>query len=184
MKKTLSVIFVAALAALLLLGLSGCSETFMLESTAFKNGERIPIKHCRGYDGGRENISPSFNWVNPPADVQSFALIIHDSTSSRKWIHWAVFNIPANCSEIVENASGGNMPVGSIELNNQFRTYGYGGPEPPKGAGEHTYIAALYALNTAVINEVNGFMSFTELNSILEGKVIEKAEISGIYSNE
>jgi len=170
--------------ALLLFALIGCQKkSFELQSQAFRNNERIADKYCHGPVEGRENISLPFNWINPPENTQSFALIMHDIDGS-DWIHWAVFNIPAYCNEIAENASGNNMPEGSVELNNQFRTKGYGGPEPPKGSGTHRYITTLYALNTAEINNLSGFKSFRDINVILEGKIIGKAEITGTYSKE
>jgi len=168
----------------LLFVLTNCSKKiFELQSNAFKYNERIPDKYCHGNVEGRQNISLPFNWINSPNDTQSFALIIYD-LSGRNWIHWAVLNIPANCNEIMENASGNNMPDGSIELNNQFRTLGYGGPEPPRESGVHEYVATLYALNTPEIKEISGYKSFDDLNSILSGKIIAKAEITGTYSAE
>ncbi|MCL2764745.1 MAG: YbhB/YbcL family Raf kinase inhibitor-like protein [Treponema sp.] len=121
--------------------------------------------------------------MNSPNDTQSFALIIHDP-DGRNWVHWAVFNIPPNYNEIIENASGNNMPIGSIELNNQFRTPGYGGPEPPRGSWRHEYKMTLYALNTALINDLGSFRSYAEIISVLEGKIIAKAEITGTYSRD
>ena len=173
-----------ALVFSLLLVSAGCSKKrFELQSSAFKNSGRIPDKYCYGNTEERQNISIPFNWTNSPNDTQSFALIIHDP-DGRNWIHWAVFNIPPNCNEIIENASGNDMPMGSIELNNQFRTSGYGGPEPPRGSGTHGYIMTLYALNTAVINDLGSFKSYADIVSILEGKIIAKAEITGTYSRE
>lgn len=182
MKKRilLNVVFMLAL----LFVLASCSKKiFELQSSAFKNSERVPDKYCHGNVGDRQNISLPFNWINSPNDTQSFALIIHDP-SGNNWIHWAVLNIPANCNEIAENASGKNMPNGSIELYNQFRTPGYGGPEPPRGSGVHNYTATLYALNTPEINEISGYKSFADINSILSGKIIAIAEIIGTYSAE
>jgi len=180
MRRILSIIA----ATVFLFALIGCQkESFELQSQAFSNYERIADKYCHGTVAGRENISLPFNWINPPDNTQSFALIMHDSDGS-DWIHWAVFNIPAYCNEIAENASGNNMPEGSVELNNQFRTKGYGGPEPSRESGTHWYIITLYALNTAVINDLSGFKNLKEINVILEGKIIGEAEITGTYSRE
>ena len=88
----------------LLLNIVSCGKNFELRSNAFKNGGRIPDIYCNGYNEERQNISLPFKWVNPPKDTQSYALIIHD-LDARNWLHWAVFNIPANCDEIAENAS-------------------------------------------------------------------------------
>jgi phosphatidylethanolamine-binding protein (PEBP) family uncharacterized protein len=74
------------------------------------------------------------------------------------------------------------MPAGIIELENEFGTPGYGGPEPPIGSGTHRYTATLYALNVATVPNLNGFKSYADLNSILDGKVIAKATITGTYS--
>ena len=180
-KKLILYFLIVLVLSAVFTGCSGKRNSFVLQSEAFVNNERIPDKYCRGNVSGRENISLPFNWVNPPNDVLSFALIVHDPDGGN-WIHWAVFNIPPNYSEIEENASGKNMPEGSIELNNQFRTFGYGGPEPPRGSGTHGYIATLYALNTGSINDLVVYKSYAEINSILEGKVIAKADITGTYS--
>lgn len=163
--------------------LTGCNNKFEIQSSAFKNNERIPDKYCRGIAEERQNISLPFNWINAPEGTQSFALIMYD-ISARNFLHWAVINIPANCNEIIENASENNMPEGSIELTNQFFTSGYGGPEPPRKSGVHEYVTTLYALNTLEIIDISGYKSFTELTKILEGKIIAKAEITGTYSAE
>ena len=63
---------------------------FELTSTAFAQGEPIPVKFsCDGDD-----ISPSLSWGNPPDGTQSLALIIDDPDAPvGTWDHWVVFNI-------------------------------------------------------------------------------------------
>jgi Raf kinase inhibitor-like YbhB/YbcL family protein len=161
-------------------GNSSSGDTFKLQSAAFSNNQRLDTKYC--YEGitGGQNISLPFHWENPPDSTQSFALIIHDPDGGN-WIHWAVFNIPASCDSIIEGASRtGMMPEGSIELDNEFKTPGYGGPQPPSGT--HRYIATLYALNVTTVPNLNGFKPYQELNSILSGKVIASTAITGTYS--
>jgi Raf kinase inhibitor-like YbhB/YbcL family protein len=160
---------------------SSSGDTFKLQSTAFSNNQRLADKYCYTGVTGGQNISLPFNWEGPPDTTQSFALLLHDP-NGENWIHWAVFNIPASCNSINENASGAAMPAGSIELDNEFGTPGYGGPKPPTGSGNHRYTATLYALNVAAVSNLNGFKSYADLNSILDGKVIVKAAITGTYS--
>jgi Raf kinase inhibitor-like YbhB/YbcL family protein len=180
------IVFFALFVSLVFSGLfvlAGCDDggggnsdsLFKLESSAFGNNQRLDDKYCyTGVDGG-QNISLPFNWVQPPENTQSFALIIHDPEGG-DWIHWAVFNIPASCNAIDEDASGTtNMPAGSVELDNEFGTSGYGGPAPPAGSGTHRYIATLYALNTSAINGLSRFKSYAEINTIIAGKIIDKA---------
>jgi Raf kinase inhibitor-like YbhB/YbcL family protein len=163
-------------------GGGGNSDTaFKLESSAFGNNQRLADKYCYAGVAGGQNISLPFNWVQPPDNTQSFALIIHDP-DGENWIHWAVFNIPAGCNAIDEDASGTNMPAGSVELENEFGTPGYGGPEPPEGSGTHRYISTLYALNTSTINGLSGSKSYDEINAIIAGNIIDKAQITGTYS--
>ena len=177
--------FFLAMMAVFFLALAGCGRgSFALRSAAFGNNERIPDKYCHGGVAGRENISLPFNWVNPPKGTQSFALVMHMPYYDGKNINWAVFNIPADCSLIDENASGNNMPAGSVELKNTWRTQGYFGPEPERGPIEREteYIATIYALNTTVMLNTGEYKSGWEIDNILAGKVIAKAEITGTYS--
>jgi|GEM_PF-3375497 len=170
---------ILAMTAVFLLALSGCgkSKTFELQSTAFKNDERIPDKYY--YGTGRQNMSLPLNWVNPPKDTKSFALFISNHNNR---VNWAVFNIPAGCTSIAENASGSNMPDGSVEVTNITRTIGYSGMEPPgQRIQAHQYIATVYALNTdtIIISEPDVYKSINDLEKMLDGKIIAQAEIIG-----
>jgi Raf kinase inhibitor-like YbhB/YbcL family protein len=172
---------------LFLLVLNGCEKTFELRSTAFYNNERIPDKYCHGGIGERQNVSLPFNWVNPPAGTRSFVLIIyhpHVSATKQNRICWAVVNIPADCNEIAENASGRNMPEGCIELSNFRRTTPpYYGPEPQPGGMVYDYIIELYALNT-ILDNISGYKSYLEISNVLEGKIIAKTQMLGTQSKE
>lgn len=153
-------------------------NTFSITSSAFKNNDRLADKYCHF----SSNISLPFEWKNVPDGVKSFALVIHDPQGGN-WIHWAVFNIPNDCTSIPEGASGtNNMPKGCIELENEFYTDGYGGPEPPQGSGTHNYTVRLYALNVSSISPQNAFENYPSINGLLAGKIIGQAEIVGTYS--
>jgi len=160
---------------------TGTIGSFQLKSDAFSNNQRLDTKYCYTGVTGGQNISLPFNWVGAPENAQSFALVIYDPDGG-DWIHWAIFNIPTDCSAISEGASGKNMPEGSFELDNEFGTSGYGGPEPPVGTGTHRYIATLYALNTSNISGISGFRSYSSINTLLDEKIIEKTSIIGVYS--
>jgi Raf kinase inhibitor-like YbhB/YbcL family protein len=155
-------------------------EAFTITSSAFKHNARLDDKYCNF----SSNISLPFEWKYPPKDVQSFALVIHDPQGG-DWIHWAVFNIPKNCTSIAEGASQtSNMPAGSVELKNEFSTAGYGGPQPPEGSGTHRYTVRLYALNVPSIAGLSTsvFKSYSDINTLLAGKIIKQVEIVGTYS--
>lgn len=183
MKKYITKTFFTCLAVLFFLISCGKNSAFELQSTAFKNGERIPDKYYHGHSGERQNISLPFNWINPPDNTKSFALVMHRPNPN--WgIRWVVFNIPANCNEITENASGNNMPEGSIELFNSRRTTpAYFGIDPQPGGMQFNNIVVLYALNIDKI-DVSGYRSYAEIQNILKGKILAKAEITGFATQE
>jgi hypothetical protein len=72
------------------------------------------------------------------------------------------------------------MPAGSQELINSFGEIGYGGPQPPRGTGEHPYVITIYALKVEKLDlGVNA--SLSEFKKALEGKVIGSASVTGMY---
>ena len=118
-----------------------------ISSSAFKDGGKIPIQYVMPGAGGK-NISVPLSWKNAPSGTKSFALSMVDPHPvAQNWVHWLVINIPARAASLEEGASGKKMPPGSVELKNSFGDIGYGGPQPPKGTGDHPYVFTLYALN-------------------------------------
>ena len=120
-----------------------------LSSPAFKDQGTIASKYARPAAGGR-NVSIPLKWTGAPEGTKSFALSIVDQHPvARKWAHWIVINISPEVSSLPEGASGKNMPAGAIETRNSFGEAGYGGPQPPKGTGQHGYLITIYALKDA-----------------------------------
>ena len=102
-----------------------------LSSTAFKDGEKIPMHYVMPGAGGK-NISVPLAWSNAPSGTKSFALSMVDPHPvAQNWVHWLLINIPAKVTSLEEGASGKKMPHGSVELKNSFGEIGYGGPQPP-----------------------------------------------------
>ena len=57
---------------------------------------------------------------------------------------------------------------------------GYGGPQPPKGSGEHPYVITLYALNVEKV-ELGANTSLSAFKNMIEGKAIQSASLTGKY---
>ncbi len=70
-----------------------------ISSPVFQEGEGIPAKYsCEGQD-----ISLPLAWGEPPADTNSFALIVDDPDApGRVFTHWVLFNLPADSRELPE----------------------------------------------------------------------------------
>ncbi|OPY81239.1 MAG: putative kinase inhibitor protein [Syntrophorhabdus sp. PtaU1.Bin153] len=151
-----------------------------ISSTAFKDGEKIPIQYVMPGAGGK-NISTPLAWRNAPSGTKSFALSVVDPHPvARNWVHWLVINIPAGTSAIDEGASKKKMPHGSIELKNSFGDIGYGGPQPPKGTGDHPYVFTVYALSVEKL-DLGANVSLSAFKNALESKILGSATITGKY---
>ena len=151
-----------------------------ISSSAFKDKEKIPIQYVMPGAGGK-NISIALSWKNAPAGTKSFALSIVDPHPvAQNWVHWFVINIPKDVTSIDEGASKKKMPPGSVELKNSFGDVGYGGPQPPKGTGDHPYVITVYALSVEKL-ELGTNTSLSAFKKGIEGKVIESATVTGMY---
>ncbi len=152
-----------------------------IQSSAFKDGGRIPVQYVMKAAGGK-NLSIPLSWKDVPPGTKSLALSIVDPHPiAQNWVHWLVINIPPGVTSLPEGASGKGMPSGAMELKNSFGETGYGGPQPPKGSGEHPYVVTLYALNVDRV-DLPVSTSLSAFKKALEGRVIGTAAITGMYS--
>ena len=148
------------------------SNKMDLRSDSFENNGMIDAKYtCDGSD-----ISPHLEWSNAPEGTKSFALACNDPDAPvGNFIHWLVYNIPADVTQISEN---GVFPTGTVNVITDFRRKGYGGPCPPSGT--HRYYFTVYALDT-VLENINNKLDFY---SNVEEHTINKAVIMGKYSRK
>jgi len=161
--------------------LCGYGEPVMkLTSTAFTDGGKIPAPYVMPGAGGK-NVSLPFSWTDAPPGTKSFApSLIAPPPVARNWVHWLVVNIPADVHALAESASGRKMPAGALELQNSFDDPGYGGPQPPKGTGDHPYVATIYALNVPHL-DLGSRTSLAAFQKALEGKVLASASTTGYF---
>lgn len=151
-----------------------------ITSAAFTDKGMIPSKYVMPGAGG-QNISLPLSWDNVPAGTKSLALSIVDPHPvANNWVHWLVINIPPETTGLNEGASQKAMPPGALELKNSFGEIGYGGPQPPKGSGDHPYVATVYALNVAKLDPP-GSISLAAFKKALNEKVLATSTITGIF---
>jgi Raf kinase inhibitor-like YbhB/YbcL family protein len=171
-------LYVVLLALTQVLGEGG--NAMEISSAALKEGGKIPTQYVMAGAGGK-NISIPLTWKSAPPGTKSFALSMVDPHPvARNWVHWLVINLPPNTTSIEEGASRKKMPQGSTELRNSFGEVGYGGPQPPKGSGEHPYVLTLYALNVDKLT-LPANTSLEAFKKALEGKVLGSATITGKF---
>ncbi len=150
-----------------------------LRSEAFAHGNEIPSKHtCEA-----EDLSPPLRWEGVPDNAESLVLIVDDPDApdpkapKTVWVHWVLYNLPADTEGLSEGITHSNLPSGTKEgLNDWIRT-GYGGPCPP--IGRHRYFFKLYALDTLL--EFKDYPTKAEAEAAMKGHVIESCELIGTY---
>jgi len=151
----------------------------ILTSTAFAPNGSIPSKYtCEGAD-----MSPPLEWFGLRSDAQTLALIVDDPDApdpakpQRVYVHWVVYNIPANITKLPENAAKAGLPSGAIQGLNDWKKETYGGPCPP--IGRHRYFFKLYALDTVLGQLLNPTKS--QLEKAMEEHLVDSAELIGTY---
>jgi Raf kinase inhibitor-like YbhB/YbcL family protein len=151
-----------------------------ITSSAFPDGGKIPLP-CVMRGAGGQNVSVPLSWSGAPAGTQSFALAMVDPHPiANNWVHWLVIDLPKDSTSIPEGASGHKMPPGAAELKNSFGETGYGGPQPPRGSGDHPYVFTLYALSAPKI-EIGKSAGLAAFKQALEGKTLATATITGYF---
>jgi len=151
-------------------------EAISLVSTAFADGESIPVKYtCDG-----DNVSPPLQWGNLPEGTQSLALIVDDPDApSGEFVHWVLYDLPPTLRGLPEGVSTDERPSqGGTNGKNGANVSGYTGPCPPSGA--HRYFFRLYALDYRL--DASPGLSKSQLLQGMEGDVLAQGELMGTYS--
>lgn len=150
-----------------------------LTSPAFKHNGPIDEQ----FTGEGDDISPALFWKNAPAATKSFALICHDpdaplvsSSGTYGFVHWVLYNIPASVLQLAEGTQA------YTSGKNDFGHFGYGGPMPPEGHGEHKYYFWLLALDKET-DLVPG-LTLWQLLQKIEPNVIAMNRLVGTYQRK
>ncbi len=151
-----------------------------LSSPAFIDGDPIPSRHtCDGLD-----LSPPLAWWDAPEGTRSFALIVDDpdapdpAAPKMTFVHWVLYNIPADVTGLEEAAGSGELPAGTRQGVNDWERELYGGPCPP--VGRHRYFWKLYALDIELpdLEQPNK----SALEAAMGGHILAQCELVGTYA--
>ena len=153
-----------------------------LTSQDFRDQGEIPMKHtCQG-----EDVSPGMAWSDVPEGTKSLALIVDDpdapdpASPKMTWVHWVLYNIPVAARSLPQGVKEKDLPKGTSQGLNDWKKTGYGGPCPP--IGRHRYFHKLYALD-AVLPDLKK-PTKAQLEKAMEGHVLSKAELVGLYQKK
>ncbi len=153
------------------------AETLTVTSTAFEDGEAMPVLYTR--DGN--NLSPQIAWSKVPDETRSIALTCVDvDAPGGSFTHWVIFNIPNSQTELPENTP--TFPVLENMVRNgvnDYRGVGYDGPSPPSGE-THRYVFTVYALDTILDLETE--TKRIDLLAAIEGHILAIGTVTGTYT--
>ncbi len=192
----LSVIFV--------LLVSGCTNTEKTDdmisldkggdmklSSIFGHNGKIPSKYT--CDGG--DMIPQLKISGVAKNAKSLALIVDDPDAPNgRWVHWIAWNIDTRATQLGEGSfSQFGLPPYSVQGRNDFQQNNYGGPCPPSGT--HRYFFKLYALDVDELDlpvewpanvDAPGMSTakVQDLERAMEGHIIDKTELVGLYSRQ
>lgn len=145
-------------------------------SPAFKEGQPIPGAYtCDG-----ANVSPPLEWSGVPKNAKTLAIICYDPDApAGTWVHWVLFNLPADKTGLVENTQATEtLSGGGMQGTNDFKKIGYGGPCPPSGT--HHYFFKLYVLDAEL--SLKPGATKAELEKATAGHIVTVGQLMGTYS--
>ena len=159
------------------------APAMVLSTPAFPDGGVIPNR----YTQVEKQVSPALNWINAPANTQSFVLHMHDPEVSHNknvddQVHWLVWNIPATAKGLPEGvAEGAQLPDGSRQISATGQVYR--GPGAGANGPMHHYTFEIYALDTKldVPNGTDAWDVRKAVMSAMNGHVIGKAVYVGMF---
>lgn len=126
-------------------------------------------------------MNPPLSFHDVPQETKSLVLLMedpdvpHNLRADGMWDHWVVYNIDPTVTAIEE----GKTPEGSVGLNTSGGA-AYQGACPPNG--QHRYFFKLYALDTVLDFDDASKVTKVLVENALEGHVLAKAELIGVYS--
>lgn len=144
-----------------------------MTSPAFVHTKAIPGKFsCDG-----ENVSPPLAIGGVPAEAKSLALIMDDPDApAGVWVHWVLWNIDPSTTRIGE----GSAPAEAEQGVNSWERRTYGGPCPPSGT--HRYFFRLFALKERL--NLPPSATRKDLDRAMQGKILARCELVGLYSRK
>ena len=139
-----------------------------------------------GCSGGDK--SPHLKWSGVPEGTKSFAITAYDpdAPTGSGWWHWQIVNIPVSVRELATDAGNTkqrSVPTGSMQIQNDYGTRGFGGACPPKGHGQHHYRFTVHALSIEKL-ELPDDASGALAGYMINAHTIESSTIESFYQRD
>jgi Raf kinase inhibitor-like YbhB/YbcL family protein len=159
-----------------------------LISPSFADGAMLPDKYS--CIAKADALRPPLQWSGGPAGIVTFALILHDGDAhpgrtATDNLHWLLWNIPAEATEIAEGSPSAPIP-GAVTGHNSS-------PQPPGFAKEaafappcapvgnpHHYLFELLALDAKLDLAANATRD--EFMKAIDGHVLASSAYAMIFN--
>jgi Raf kinase inhibitor-like YbhB/YbcL family protein len=147
-----------------------------LKSSSFTDTIPNQFVSCEG----QPDDSPELSWQSPPANTQTFALIVTDPDAPiGNFVHWVVYNLPPDMRELPQAIrKAEQLPNGSRQGTNDFDEIGYDGPCPP-GHSTHRYLFDLYALDARL--DLSPGATKKQLLDAMNNHILARGQLTARY---
>lgn len=159
-----------------------------LTSPSFADGAMLPDKYSCSVTSAA--VRPHLQWSGGPAGIVTFALILHDADAhpgrtATDNLHWLVWNIPADATEIPEGSPSAAI-AGAVTGHNSSpqppgfaKEAAYAPPCAPVGIPHH-YTFELIALDTKL--DLPATAARDEVVKAIEGHVLASSAYTMIFN--
>ncbi|SFR43595.1 hypothetical protein SAMN04487947_1414 [Halogeometricum rufum] len=159
-------------------GTDRTAESLTLSSSAFDAGATLPTRFsCDG-----EGVSPPLSVAGVPDDTAALAVVADDpdAPGSEPFVHWLLWNLPADTAEIPADVPGeGTVLGGARQGTNGGGDVGYYPACPPAGDGPHTYRFTLFALGDRL--DVTAGARRDAVQRATDDATLERARLTATY---
>jgi Raf kinase inhibitor-like YbhB/YbcL family protein len=152
------------------------NEPFALKSSAFKEGEEIPLMYkCAEVPPAGQNISPPLSWGPGPTGTKSYAIVMMHLPTPE---HWVIWDIPAGVTSLAANVEHQAMPAvpagskQSLADLDGFKGSGYLGPCPQAVNSRQSYRFTLYALDVETVPGLSATSSPTQAATAVKAHLV------------
>jgi len=191
MTNSININSIKKCAAVLLLSSSASvfADTLTLSSDDISQGEFMTKnQEFNGFSCSGEDMSPHLKWSGVPKGTKSFAITSYDpdAPTGSGWWHWQIVNIPKDIREVSSGAGSTKQdlaPKGSMQINNDFGSRGFGGACPPAGHGIHHYRFTIHALSVEKL-ELPENASGALAGYMINANTIESSTIESLYKRD
>lgn len=167
-------------------GGSGGQAAFELSSTAFMDGEVVPLQNKCAQPNNKPagmNQSPPLSWGPGPAGTLSYAVSLRHLPSPYHWVIWDIpavdgmgVSLPEDIDHDFEPTDVPGAKQSYVTALDDFTGYGYLGPCPQATNSEQSYEFAVYALDVATLPGLTGMVSPDQALAAVQANMVDGSE--------